>query len=248
MLFSYPRDATPVCATEVLELVRLQDEFQARGVDVVGLSTDSVEDHQSWVQDLERVAGPGRRVWFPLLADVDGAVARRFGMLDRVPDAEGRPTSSRAVYLVDPHLRVQFVLVSPKNTGRNFTDVLRVVDSLQVTAAQGSIGTPATWAKRGDSVVVLPTSPRGGATLSPSTLDAATSAVSSPGFGAERPPRVSSVEPAESLGLQAPPTPLSASDSDIQITSVVTPYLSFAQIKPVFPAKRARVDLDQDVA
>ena len=149
ILFSHPADFTPVCTTELGALAALEDNWKSRGVKVLVVSVDSLEDHKAWVADIE--AATGTRVSFPLLADPDRAIARLYGMLH--PNADSTLTV-RSVFVIGPDKRVRLTLTYPASTGRNFDEILRVVDSLQRTDAH-KVATPADWTP-GDRVVVVP--------------------------------------------------------------------------------------------
>ncbi len=149
ILFSHPADFTPVCTTELGALAALDDDWKSRGVKVLVVSVDSLEDHKAWVADIE--AANGTQVSFPLLADPDRAIARLYGMLH--PNADSTLTV-RSVFVIGPDKRVRLTLTYPASTGRNFDEILRVVDSLQRTDAH-KVATPADWTP-GDRVVVVP--------------------------------------------------------------------------------------------
>ena len=149
ILCSHPADFTPVCTTELGGLAALEDDWKSRGVKVLVVSVDSLEDHKAWVADIE--AATGTRVSFPLLADPDRAIARLYGMLH--PNADSTLTV-RSVFVIGPDKRVRLTLTYPASTGRNFDEILRVVDSLQRTDAH-KVATPADWTP-GDRVVVVP--------------------------------------------------------------------------------------------
>lgn len=149
ILCSHPADFTPVCTTELGALAALEDDWKSRGVKVLVVSVDSLEDHKAWVADIE--AATGTRVSFPLLADPDRAIARLYGMLH--PNADSTLTV-RSVFVIGPDKRVRLTLTYPASTGRNFDEILRVVDSLQRTDAH-KVATPADWTP-GDRVVVVP--------------------------------------------------------------------------------------------
>ncbi|KAJ0408442.1 hypothetical protein ATCC90586_008380 [Pythium insidiosum] len=153
LLFSHPDDFTPICTTELGELARLDNagEFKSRGVKLLGLSCNSVESHVSWIRDIE--AFSGARVEYPIIADPTRAIAAELGMLaqDDV-DKQGLPLTVRTLFVVDPEVRIRLTLTYPASTGRNFVEVLRVLDSLQLTDAH-KVATPANW-KRGDPVCV----------------------------------------------------------------------------------------------
>jgi alkyl hydroperoxide reductase subunit AhpC len=156
VLFSHPRDFTPVCTTELGYMASIKDDFDARGVKIIGLSVDPLENHDRWVQDIEETQGTAPN--YPIIADTDFAVAKAYGMLG--PEVEGDPTARtpadnatlRNVFVIGPDKRIKLVLVYPMTTGRNFDEVLRVIDSLQRTA-QHQVATPAQW-QPGDAVII----------------------------------------------------------------------------------------------
>ncbi len=158
MLFSHPKDFTPICATELGAAARMNPEFAKRGVKLIGLSVDHVEDHLKWLQDVADVGGA--EVTFPIIADSDLKVAKAFDMLeaDEEPSAGGRTAADnqtvRTVFLIGPDKRIKMQLAYPMSTGRNFAELLRVVDSAQLTA-NNQVGTPANW-QTGEDVVILP--------------------------------------------------------------------------------------------
>jgi alkyl hydroperoxide reductase subunit AhpC len=150
ILFSHPRDFTPVCTTELGAVARLKPEFDRRGVKVVGLSVDGVSDHEGWSRDIEATQGVALN--FPLIADKDRAIAQAYDMLD--PTAEATQTV-RSVFVIDPAKKVRLTLTYPASTGRDFNEILRAVDSLQLTSSH-QVATPANW-RRGDDVIILAT-------------------------------------------------------------------------------------------
>jgi alkyl hydroperoxide reductase subunit AhpC len=158
MLFSHPKDFTPVCATELAYVAKLNPEFEKRGCKVIGLSVDNVEDHQKWAADIEDIAGT--KLTFPLIADEDLGVAKLYDMLPAsdANSSEGRTAGDnqtvRTVYLIGPDKKVKMSLTYPMSTGRNFDELLRVLDSAQLTA-NNKVGTPANW-KKGEDVIILP--------------------------------------------------------------------------------------------
>ncbi len=158
MLFSHPKDFTPVCATELSQVVQIRDEFAARNCKVIGLSVDKVEDHQRWAQDIADLAGAP--INFPIIADDNLAIAKMYDMLpaDAGDSAEGRTAADnmtvRTVFLIGPDKKVKMSMTYPMSTGRNFDELLRVIDSTQLTAGH-KVATPANWQK-GDDVVILP--------------------------------------------------------------------------------------------
>ena len=147
VLFSHPKDFTPVCTTELGALAAMRKEFDARGVKVIGLSVDSVESHRLWSQDVADVTG--QTINFPLIADPDRAVATLYGMLH--PNASETMTV-RSVFVIGPDNRIKLMLTYPASTGRNFSELLRVIDSLQLTS-KFSLATPADW-KQGEDVII----------------------------------------------------------------------------------------------
>ena len=156
ILFSHPKDFTPVCTTELGYLAKLQPEFDRRNVKVIGLSVDATDDHNSWADDIEQTQGA--RPQFPIIADADLNVSKLYGMLPA--SASGDPKTRtpadnqtvRNVFVIGPDKKVKLVLVYPMTTGRNFDEVLRVVDSLQLTAKH-RVSTPVNW-KQGEDVII----------------------------------------------------------------------------------------------
>ncbi len=154
VLFSHPRDFTPVCTTELGYMAKIKPEFDRRGVKIIGLSVDPVANHERWAQEIERSQGAAPN--YPMIADTGFAVAKAYGMLPA--DVSGDPTSRtpaqnatlRNVFVIGPDKQIKLVLVYPMSTGRNFDEILRVIDSLQLTASQ-QLSTPAQW-QPGDDV------------------------------------------------------------------------------------------------
>lgn len=149
VLFSHPKDYTPVCTTELGTVAKLKPEFDARNVKVAGLSVDGLEDHHGWAGDIEETQGVGLN--FPLIADPDRTVSDLYDMIH--PNADNTLTV-RSVFIIGPDKKVKLTLTYPASTGRNFDELLRVIDSLQLTATQ-SLATPANW-NRGDDVIIAP--------------------------------------------------------------------------------------------
>ena len=149
VLFSHPKDFTPVCTTELGYTASLADQFAARNVKVVGLSVDSVEDHLSWAADIAETQG--QVVNFPMIGDPDGTVADLYDMIH--PNAANTLTV-RSVFVIDPANKVRLTITYPASTGRNFDEVLRVIDSLQLTDTH-KVATPVNWTD-GDNVIILP--------------------------------------------------------------------------------------------
>jgi len=151
VLFSHPADFTPVCTTELGQTAKLAAEFARRNVKVIALSVDPVESHRRWIEDINETQKT--RVDFPILADADRRVSVLYGMIH--PNANASATQTvRSVYVIDPAKKVRLTLTYPASTGRNFDEILRVIDSLQLTDAH-SVATPANW-KAGDEVIIVP--------------------------------------------------------------------------------------------
>jgi alkyl hydroperoxide reductase subunit AhpC len=158
MLFSHPKDFTPVCATELGYVAQLSGEFAKRDCKVIGLSVDRVEDHLKWASDIEELAGT--KINFPLIADEDLGVAMLYDMLPAgIGDSSvGRTAADnqtvRVVFLIAPDKTIKMSLAYPMSTGRNFDELLRVLDSVQLTA-RFKVATPGNW-KQGEDVIILP--------------------------------------------------------------------------------------------
>ena len=158
ILFSHPKDFTPVCTTELGYMAGLADDFAARNCRVIGLSVDPVANHQEWLRDIEETQG--NAVTYPLIGDPNLAVAKQFDMLpeDAGDTSEGRmPVDNatvRSVFVIGPDKRVKAMLTYPMSTGRNFDEVLRLLDSCQLTA-QHQVATPVNW-KHGEDVIIVP--------------------------------------------------------------------------------------------
>jgi len=156
VLFSHPKDFTPVCTTELGYMAKIKPEFDQRGVKVIGLSVDPMENHEGWVKDIEETQGAAPN--YPIIADADFAVSKLYGMLGSDVDGDpGHPVelrdeTVRNVFVVGPDKKIKLILVYPMTTGRNFDEVLRVIDSLQLTANH-KVATPAQW-QQGDDVII----------------------------------------------------------------------------------------------
>jgi len=148
ILFSHPKDFTPVCTTELGAAAALKGEFEKRGTKIIGLSVDPVESHVRWERDIQDVTG--QKVNFPMIADPDHAVANLYDMIH--PNANDTQTV-RSVFVIGPDHKVKLTLTYPASTGRNFREILRVLDSLQLTASH-SVSTPADW-NDGDDVIIV---------------------------------------------------------------------------------------------
>ncbi|MCQ3941902.1 MAG: peroxiredoxin [Alphaproteobacteria bacterium] len=156
VLFSHPKDFTPVCTTELGYMARIKPEFDKRGVKIIGLSVDPLDRHVDWAADIKETQGFAPN--YPMIADTDFNVSKLYGMLPAA--VSGDPTKRtpadnqtvRNVFVISPDKKVKLILVYPMTTGRNFDEVLRVIDSLQLTATH-KVATPAQW-KRGDDVII----------------------------------------------------------------------------------------------
>jgi alkyl hydroperoxide reductase subunit AhpC len=157
VFFSHPKDFTPVCTTELGAMARMKHEFDRRGVKLLGISIDSVEDHQRWKKDIQETTGGA--VNYPMIGDNDLRVAKLYGMIhpNATGDAKGRTAADNAtvrnVLIIGPDKKIKMILTYPMTTGRNFEEILRVIDSLQLTANH-SVATPANW-KQGEDVIIL---------------------------------------------------------------------------------------------
>ncbi len=149
VFFSHPKDFTPVCTTELGAFARRKSEFDERNTKILGLSVDSVEDHKSWAQDICDVGGTA--VNYPILADPELKVAKLYGMFH--PEADAKVTV-RSVFIIDPKKKVRLTLTYPPSAGRNIDEILRVLDSLQLTDGR-QLTTPVDWQK-GDDVIIAP--------------------------------------------------------------------------------------------
>ena len=153
---SHPKDFTPVCTTELGTMARIKGEFDKRGVKLIGISVDTVDDHQRWKGDIAETQGAA--VTYPMIGDPDLAVAKLYGMIhpNATGGSKGRTAADNAtvrnVFVIGPDKKIKLILVYPMSTGRNFDEILRVVDSLQLTAKH-SVATPANW-KQGEDVII----------------------------------------------------------------------------------------------
>jgi alkyl hydroperoxide reductase subunit AhpC len=156
VMFSHPKDFTPICTTELGYMARIKPEFDRRGVKIIGLSVDPVAKHENWAKDIEETQGVAPN--YPMIGDDDYKVSKLYGMLpdDVSGDAAGRTPADnqtvRNVFVIGPDHKIKLVLVYPMTTGRNFDEVLRVVDSLQLTASH-KVSTPVNW-KQGEDVII----------------------------------------------------------------------------------------------
>jgi thioredoxin-dependent peroxiredoxin len=149
VLFSHPKDFTPVCTTELGEVARLKEGFEKRNVKVIGLSVDPVADHKNWAHDIEETQGHALN--FPLIADADRKVSDLYDMIH--PNANDTLTV-RSVFVIDPNHKVRLIITYPASTGRNFEEILRVIDSLQLTDDY-KVATPVNW-RSGEDVIIVP--------------------------------------------------------------------------------------------
>jgi alkyl hydroperoxide reductase subunit AhpC len=158
VLFSHPKDFTPVCTTELGYMAKIQPEFEKRNAKIIGLSIDSAGDHDKWLQDVLDVGGSD--VNYPIIADTDLNVAKLYNMFraDETGTAEGRTAMTnatvRSVFVIGPDKNIKLMLTYPMTTGRNFDEILRVIDSMQLTAKH-KVATPVNW-KQGEDVIIVP--------------------------------------------------------------------------------------------
>ena len=155
VLFSHPKDFTPVCTTELGYMAKIKPEFDKRNVKIIGLSVDPVEQHSGWANDIKETQGFAPN--YPMIADPDLHVSKAYGMLPAAASADGPRTAAdnqtvRNVFVIGPDKKIKLILVYPMTTGRNFDEVLRVIDSLQLTAKH-KVATPVNW-KQGDDVII----------------------------------------------------------------------------------------------
>lgn len=149
VLFSHPKNFTPVCTTELGEVSRLAPEWQKRNVKVLGLSVDELERHAAWEGDIEETQGHALN--FPLIADADRKVSQLYGMIHPKADAA---VTVRSVFIIDPQKKIRLILTYPPSAGRNFEEILRVIDSLQLTDGE-KVATPVNW-RKGDPAIIVP--------------------------------------------------------------------------------------------
>jgi alkyl hydroperoxide reductase subunit AhpC len=158
ILFSHPKDFTPVCTTELGYMAKLKPEFTKRNCKIIGLSVDPVDNHSKWVRDIEETQGYA--VNYPMIGDSDLAVAKLYNMLpaDEEGSSEGRTAATnatvRSVFIIGPDKKIKLMLTYPMTTGRNFDEILRVLDSMQLTAKH-KVATPVNW-KNGEDVIIVP--------------------------------------------------------------------------------------------
>lgn len=156
VFFSHPKDFTPVCTTELGAVARLKPEWDKRGVKVLGLSVDPVENHAKWAADIKETQGTAPN--YPMIGDTDLKIAKLYGMLpaDTEGSSEGRTPANNAtvrnVFIIGPDKRIKLMLIYPMTTGRNFDEILRVIDSMQLTAKH-KVATPSDWKQGGDVII-----------------------------------------------------------------------------------------------
>jgi thioredoxin-dependent peroxiredoxin len=158
VLFSHPKDFTPVCTTELGYMAKAKPDFDRRNVKIVGISVDSVNDHHRWKQDIQETQGAA--VTYPMIGDTEMTVAKLYGMIH--PNASGSASTRtaadnstvRTVFVIGPDKKIKLMITYPMSTGRNFDEVLRVIDSMQLTS-KFAVATPVNW-KQGDDVIILP--------------------------------------------------------------------------------------------
>ena len=158
VLFSHPKDFTPVCTTELGYMAKIQPEFDRRNTKIIGLSIDPLEDHRKWIKDVEEVGNT--TVNYPVIADTDLSIAKLYNMFpaDENGSAEGRTAMTnatvRSVFVVGPDKNIKLMITYPMTTGRNFDEILRVIDSMQLTAKH-KVATPVNW-QQGEDVIIVP--------------------------------------------------------------------------------------------
>lgn len=158
VLFSHPKDFTPVCTTELGYMASIQSEFDKRNTKIIGLSIDPLNDHQKWLKDVEEVGGSA--IGYPVIADTDLHVAKLYNMFpaDEAGSVEGRTALTnatvRSVFVIGPDKNIKLMMTYPMTTGRNFNEILRVIDSMQLTARH-KVATPVNW-QQGEDVIIVP--------------------------------------------------------------------------------------------
>ena len=156
ILFSHPKDFTPVCTTELGYMAKIEDEFSKRNCKLIGLSVDSVDDHLRWKKDIEETQGS--KVNYPLIADEDLNIAKLYNMLPAAEKNDGKRTAMtnatvRSIFMIDPQKKIRMMLTYPMTTGRNFNEIIRVLDSIQLSS-ENKVATPANWKKNEDVIIV----------------------------------------------------------------------------------------------
>ena len=156
ILFSHPKDFTPVCTTELGYMARIEKEFESRNCKLIGLSVDSIEDHIKWKKDIEETQNA--KVNYPLIADQNLTIAKLYNMLPAEEKNDGKRTAItnatvRSIFLIDPEKKIRMMLTYPMTTGRNFNEIIRVLDSIQLSSKK-KVATPANWNKNDDVIIV----------------------------------------------------------------------------------------------
>jgi len=156
VLFSHPKDFTPVCTTELGYMAKIEEEFSKRNCKIIGLSIDSLDDHKKWSMDIEETQGA--KVNYPMISDEDLNIAKLYNMLPSEEKNEGNRTAMnnatvRSIFLIDPEKKIRMMLTYPMTTGRNFDEIVRVLDSIQLTSNH-KVATPANWKKNEDVIIV----------------------------------------------------------------------------------------------
>ena len=156
ILFSHPKDFTPVCTTELGYMARIEKEFESRNCKLIGLSVDSIEDHIKWKKDIEETQNA--KVNYPLIADQNLTIAKLYNMLPAEEKNDGKRTAItnatvRSIFLIDPEKKIRMMLTYPMTTGRNFNEIIRVLDSIQLSSNK-KVATPANWNKSDDVIIV----------------------------------------------------------------------------------------------
>ncbi len=157
ILFSHPKDFTPVCTTELGYMAKIEKEFTKRNCKIIGLSVDPLDDHEKWSLDIEETQGA--KVNYPMISDEDLSIAKLYNMLPSEEVNDGNRTAMtnatvRSIFLIDPNKKIRMMLTYPMTTGRNFDEILRVLDSIQLTS-KNKVATPANW-KKNDDVIIVP--------------------------------------------------------------------------------------------
>ena len=157
VLFSHPKDFTPVCTTELGYMAQIEGEFSKRNCKLIGLSVDSVDDHLNWKKDIEETQGCS--VNYPLIADEDLKIAKLYNMLPATETNDGSRTATtnatvRSIFMIDPQKKIRMTLTYPMTTGRNFDEIIRVLDSIQLSSSN-KVATPANW-KKDEEVIIIP--------------------------------------------------------------------------------------------
>ncbi len=157
ILFSHPKDFTPVCTTELGYMAKIEEEFSSRNCKIIGLSVDSLDDHEKWSKDIEETQGS--KVKYPMISDENLKIAKLYNMLPADEFNDGNRTAItnatvRSIFLIDPNKKIRMMLTYPMTTGRNFDEIIRVLDSIQLTT-KNKVATPANW-KKNDEVIIVP--------------------------------------------------------------------------------------------